>query len=241
MRKPTVFTPLLALLLLALPAWSQAAAPDAARADLSLQPFIAHYKGRANGFAVGDLGVRELQALGNGRYRLQYRAEALIYTLEETSEFELANGQIRPTRYRSNRGTFMKRRKTGLDFDWMHMTASFDYKGKTGQFSLQPGAQDPLSGSILLAQLLAPGQTSLSYLEADKKGIDTNRLELIDTPVLETEMGKIATWHLRRLHDNSKRKTEIWLHQQYPAIPVKVHQIDDTDEFQLELVTFELK
>lgn len=238
-RRLTTLVSGLILLLVAM--GSQAETVANTGTNNALQPFTAHYKGRANGFAVGNLGVRELKALGNGRYRLQYRAEALIYTLEETSEFEVTNGQLKPLQYRSNRGTFMKRRKTGLDFDWSHMTASFDYKGETGQFALQPGAQDPLSGSIVLAQLLAPGKSALEYLEADKKGLEANQLELIDEPVLETELGKIPTWHLKRLHHNPKRKTEIWLHRDYPSIPVKVHQIDDTDDFQLELVKFELQ
>ncbi len=229
---------LLMLPLLAIPAQTVLAEAKSANA---LQPFTAHYKGRANGFAVNDLGVRELKQLGNGHFQLQYRAEALIYTLEETSEFIVEDGQLKPLLYRSNRGTFMKRRKTSLDFDWSRMLASYDYKGQVGQFNLQNSAQDPLSGSIVLAQLLAPGKNQLEYLEADKKGIEANKLELIDEPVLETELGKIATWHLKRLHDNPKRKTEIWLHKDYPSIPVKVHQIDDTDEFQLELVKFELQ
>ncbi|NPU93822.1 MAG: DUF3108 domain-containing protein [Gammaproteobacteria bacterium] len=207
----------------------------------ALQPFTAHYKGRANGFAVGDLGARELKALGGGRYRLQYTAEALIYSLQETSEFTLTDGLLQPQLYRSDRGTFMKRRKVSLDFDWDRNLASFDYKGEAGQFNLQAGAQDPLSGSIVLAQLLLAGKPTIEYLEADKKGIEANQLELIDQPVLETELGKIPTWHLKRLHANPKRKTEIWLHKEYPAIPVKVHQIDDADEFQLELVRFELQ
>src|SRR3990167_6382834 len=217
-----------------------AGAETAAKKD-ALQPFTAHYKGSANGFAVGNLGVRELKALGGDRYSLLYTAEALIYTLQETSEFTLVDGQLQPQLYRSDRGTFMKRRKVSLDFDWSRNLASFDYKGQTGHFNLQPGAQDPLSGSIVLEQLLLAGTPAIEYLEANKKGIDTNKLELIDQPVLETELGKIPTWHLKRLHANPKRKTEIWLHKDYPAIPVKVHQIDDVDEFQLELVKFELQ
>ncbi|HVL02704.1 MAG TPA: DUF3108 domain-containing protein [Dongiaceae bacterium] len=230
---------LLTALMLAMLAFTATAAEPVSQG--ALQPFSAQYKGRANGFAVGDLGKRELQSLGGGRYRLQYTAEALIYSLQEVSEFTLVNGKLQPQLYRSDRGTFMKRRKVNLDFDWNRNLASFDYKGDVGQFNLQVGAQDPLSGSIVLAQLLLAGTPEIEYLEADKKGIEANKLELIDQPVLETDLGKIQTWHLKRIHANPKRKTEIWLHHQYPSIPVKVHQIDDTDEFQLELTKFELK
>ncbi|MEZ5507066.1 MAG: DUF3108 domain-containing protein [Gammaproteobacteria bacterium] len=212
-------------------------------ADLNqvLQPFEAHYKGRANGLAVGDLGVRELKALGNNRYQLQYRAEAMIYSLEETSVFMVEDGQLKPLQYRSNRGSFFSRRKAALDFDWGKNTGRYDYKGKTGSFPLQPNAQDPLSGSIELARLLAPEQEHIQYLEAEKKKIGTNELILIDQPELQTAIGTIKTWHLQRIHRDPERKTEIWLHHQYPAIPVRVHQNDEGDEFQLDIVRFELK
>lgn len=205
-----------------------------------LQPFSAHYQGRANGLSVSDLGVRELKALGDNRYQLEYRAEAMIYTLVETSVFQVQDAVIQPLSYRSSRGSFFNRRKATLDFDWDNLKGAYDYKGKTGKFTLQPNTQDPLTGSLELARLLAPETTRIDYLEADKKGIGSNELVLIDQPVIKTLIGDIKTWHLERIHRDNKRKTEVWLHHQYPTIPVKVHQTDDGDEFQLDITRFEL-
>lgn len=226
-------TLLLVLLLPALPVQA---------VDLSnvLQPFEAEYKGRANGMSVGDLGVRELKALGNNRYQLQYRAKAMIYSLEETSVFQVNDNLIQPISYRSSRGSFFSRRKASIDFDWSKNTASYDYKGRTGTFKLKPETQDPLSGSLRLARMLNANQPVLEYLEAEKRGIGSNELKLIDQPELETEVGTIQTWHLERIHRDPKRKTEIWLHKKYPSIPVKLHQTDDGDEFQLDIVRFKL-
>lgn len=225
---------LAALLLLTLPVMAQ-------DLDNVLRPFVAHYQGRANGLAVSDLGTRELKALGDGRYQLQYRASAMIYTLEETSQFEVKNSQLRPLAYTSNRGSFFKRRKASLDFDWNKNVGAYVFKETTGTFPLQPGTQDPLTGSLELARLLAPSKEKYSYLEAEKRGIGTNELVLIDQPELQTAMGTLKTWHLERIHRTNKRKTEIWLHHEYPAIPLKIHQTDDGDEFQLSITSFELK
>lgn len=225
---------LTALTLTTLPAMAEAL-------DNVLQPFVAHYQGRANGMAVSDLGVRELKAIGDNRFQLQYRAEAMIYTLEETSVFTVNDDVIQPLSYRSSRGTFFRRRKAALDFDWPKQQGSFDYKGKTGTFKLQHNTQDPLSGSLELARLLTPEKGKIDYLEAEKKGIGTNELIMIDQPEIKTAIGTIKTWHLERIHRDPKRKTEIWLHHQYPTIPVRVHQTDDGDEFQLDITRFELK
>ena len=219
-----------------------AALPASAQTlDDVLRPFVAKYQGRANGMAVSDLGIRELKSLGNGRYQLQYSASAMIYTLNETSEFDVRDGVIRPLSYKSDRGSFFKRRKATLDFDWEKKIGAYFFKEKSGTFALEPNTQDPLTGSLELARLLAPTKEKYIYREAEKRGIDTNELVLIDQPELNTAVGTVKTWHLERLHRDPKRKTEIWLHHQYPAIPLKVHQTDDGDEFQLDIAKFELK
>ncbi len=225
---------LLALMLVTLPVSAEAL-------EKILQPFTAHYQGRANGLAVNDLGVRELKALGNNQFQLQYRAEAMIYSLEETSIFRIEKNVIQPLSYRSNRGSFLHRREASLDFDWTTNKGAFDYKGKSGSFPLQPNTQDPLSGSLELARLLAPEKTRIKYQEAEKKGIGSTELVVIDQPMLKTALGELKTWHLERIHRDPKRKTEVWLHFEFPTVPVKVHQTVDGDEFQLDITRFELK
>lgn len=206
-----------------------------------LKPFVAHYKGRANGMSVSNLGQRELVQLEDGRYQLRYHASAMIYSLEESSEFRVADDTLIPLQYRSNRGSFFKRRKASIDFDWHANTGRYDYKGTTGTFPLEPNTQDPLSGSLELARLLAPNKNTYEYREAEKRGIGLNELILVDQPELKTALGTIKTWHLQRRHKDDKRSTEIWLHYDYPAVPVKVHQIDDGDEFQLDITRLEFR
>jgi hypothetical protein len=209
--------------------------------DQVLRPFTAHYKGRANGLAVSDLGMRELKPLGDGRYQLQYSASAMIYTLEETSVFKIEDGMIVPQTYRSNRGSFFNRRKASLDFDWSKGQGRYEFKGKRGEFVLEPNTQDPLTGGLELARLLRADQAKYLYREAEKRGISSNELVLIDQPEIETAIGTLKSWHLERLHKDPKRKTEIWLHHEYPAIALRVHQLDDGDEFQLDITKLEQK
>ena len=69
------------------------------RADaetMPFSPFTAHYRGEANGMSVSDLGSRKLISLGQERYRIEYDASAMIYRLEEQSEFLWQAGQPRP-------------------------------------------------------------------------------------------------------------------------------------------------
>lgn len=216
--------------------------PAAAQSlDQVLRPFTAYYKGRANGMAVSNLGSRELKSLGDGRYQLQYRASAMIYSLEETSVFTVENGVILPQTYRSNRGSFFNRRKASLDFDWSKRQGRYDFKGKTGDFVLESNTQDPLTGGLELARLLTPDRSKYQYLEAEKRGIDSNELVLIGQPDINTAVGTLKSWHLERLHKDPSRKTEIWLHHEYPTIALRVRQTEDGDEFQLDITRFEFQ
>ncbi|MEE2732839.1 MAG: DUF3108 domain-containing protein [Pseudomonadota bacterium] len=213
------------------------------RADaetMPFSPFTAHYRGEANGMSVQDLGTRTLSSLGQERYRIEYRAKAMIYSLQETSEFLWENGQPRPLHYDSSRGTFLKKRESQIDFNWTTGQGRYVHKKKAGKFTLSDGLQDPLSSTLLLALQVQAGQSTIRFREAKGNDQDLRVFSLLGTPELETESGRIKTFHLKRQHDDKKRHTEIWLHHDYPFIPVKVEQTDDGDRFLLELTRFHI-
>lgn len=203
-------------------------------------PFTASYRGEANGITVNDLGKRSLVSLGQDKYRLEYKAEAMIYSLKETSTFLWENGIPKPLSYDSKRGTLLKKRENHLAFNWSTHTGSFIHKKKSGNFSLVEGIQDPLSSTLLLALHIQDGKSDIKFLEAKGKSQDTRQFVLLGTPEITTQSGKIKTYHLKRLHEDDKRHTELWLHFDYPFIPVKVSQTDEGDRFLLELTEFML-
>ena len=213
------------------------------RADaetMPFSPFTANYRGEANGMSVSDLGSRKLISLGQERYRIEYKAKAMIYSLEETSDFLWENGVPKPISYDSSRGTFLKKRENKIRFDWTSGKGSYVHKKKKGEFPLSEGMQDPLSSTLLLALEVQAGKSTIHFKAAKGDDQEMRSFTLLGTPEIETDSGKIKTYHLKRLHDDKKRHTEIWLHHEYPFIPVKVEQTDDDDHFLLELTRLKL-
>lgn len=213
------------------------------RADaetMPFSPFTAHYRGEANGMSVKNLGSRKLISLGQERYRIKYDASAMIYSLQEQSEFVWQDGQPKPLEYDSSRGTFLKKRENHIKFDWQSGEGRYVHKKKKGTFELVDGMQDPLTSTLLLALEIQAGKAKIQFMEAKDNDQELRKFILLDKPTLNTPAGKIKTYHLKRLHDDKKRQTEIWLHHDYPFIPIKVEQNDDGDHFLLELTGFDL-
>lgn len=212
-----------------------------AKADMEPIPFsafTASYRGEANGISVEKLGKRSLTSLGDNQYQIEYNASAMVYSLKETSVFSWHQNVPRPQRYDSSRGTFLKKRENHIRFNWETGKGHYEHKKKEGDFELVAGMQDALTGTLFLALELDAGKSEISFMEAKDNDQEVRKFVLLDTPELDTDVGKIRTFHLKRLHDDEKRQTEIWLHQEYPYIPVKVQQYDDGDKFLLELTDF---
>jgi len=213
------------------------------RADAETMPFssfTAHYRGEANGMSVKNLGTRTLKSLGQDQFQLEYNAEAMIYSLKERSTFVWENGIPKPLAYDSTRGTFLKKRENHIQFNWPSGNGSFTHKKKKGSFKLLEGMQDPLTSTLLLALRLQDGNRSIEFMEAKDNDQEIRTFTLLGKPTIKTALGDVKTYHLQRLHDDKKRHTELWLHHDYPFIPVKVKQDDDGDRFLLELTQFSI-
>ncbi len=203
-------------------------------------PFSAEYSGEAKGISSDNLGSRKLIELDNGRYKIEYQAEVLVYSLEETSMFEWDNGTPKPLQYKSSRGAAFSKRKSNMDFDWPNKTIRYDHKGKKGTLPLTEGTQDPLTGIMLVASELLSDKKEVSFRQAVGKKFSDRQFVLKGKVDIETNMGNVTTFKVERLHDDPERRTIIWLHSEYPYIPVKVQQYDDGDLFLLEINSFKL-
>jgi hypothetical protein len=197
--------------------------------------FTASYRGEAYGMSMDELGTRSLKHVGDNRYRIEYKANAMMYSMEETSEFIWQENHIVPLSYHSVRGTFLSKRKAQLLFDWDANIAQYKVKQRSGQFAISSGDQDPITSALTLALKVASEDPSIEVPEAKKDSVELLKFERIDEPELETPIGNIQTIHLKRIHDDPERHTEIWVHRDYPYIPVKLRQNDDGEVFLLEL------
>ena len=201
-------------------------------------PFTAQYSGEAKGMTFDNLGSRKLVDLGNQRYRMEYTAEAMVYKIEESSVFDWhASGPV-PIQYQSKRGTLFKKRKSSMWFDWENNQINFTNKKDKGVLPLTEGIQDPLTSPLLLALAMQSDKSEIEFTEALGHKTKNRRFELIGKSRIKTQLGELPVYHLKRMHDDPNRETEIWLHEEHPYIPVKVKSVDDGDQFILELTGF---
>lgn len=206
-----------------------------------IQPFTASYRGEAYGMTLEDLGTRSLKVTGDNRYRMEYHAKALMYYMDETSDFIWKDNRIVPLAYNSSRGTFLSKRKAQLLFDWDNLIANYKVRDRKGQFTISPGDQDPITSALVVALEVNNKAEPISVSEAKKDSVRLRKFERIDEPALETPLGKINTIHLQLVDDDPERQTEIWVHEEYPFIPVKLRQNDEGDVFVLELIGLKLE
>ncbi len=208
---------------------------------LILKPFTASYRGEALGLSQAEFGERKLFQVDQNHYRFESAASAYVYSAQESSDFSWENNQAIPQSYRSETQTLFKTRKNRIHFDHAAKIISYTYKKKSGTMQLEGNIQDPLTSFITLASRLAAGETTISVAEAKGRKIKHRTFQLIDTPTLLTERaGAIKTYHLALKDEDPKRQTEVWLHHQYPYIAVRIKQLDDDDQFLLELTDFKL-
>ncbi|MGB3623100.1 MAG: DUF3108 domain-containing protein [Ketobacter sp.] len=212
----------------------------AATVEFPFKLFTASYRGEAYGMSMEKLGTRSLMQVDAQRYRIEYKANAMMYSMEETSDFIWQDNHIIPLAYHSERGTFLSKRKARLLFDWDAGTAEYKVKKRSGEFTISPGDQDPITSTLTLALKIDQKNPLIEVSEAKKDSVEMLEFERIDEPELQTPIGDIKTLHLRRIHDDPERQTEIWVHREYPYIPVKLRQNDDGEVFLLELTDLKL-
>ncbi|CBL46836.1 Hypothetical protein HDN1F_32530 [gamma proteobacterium HdN1] len=203
-------------------------------------PFEAQYKANYNGYEFGNLVTRRLERLPNGEFRHSYRADYLLYFLQEESVLQIDGCNLRPLRYELERGTFLKKKRTAISFDWKKRIASYEYKGKSGTFPLVANAIDPMNAMLRVACQLTTEKKTLSFPQVDDNKIETQDYRLLGPETLDTANGKINTIRVERVHDNN-RQTLLWLMASNPTIVVRGYQRDkDGSIYKLELLRWKL-
>ena len=105
------------------------------------RPFHAEYVAEFEGLPIKAKGVRELQRLENGEYRLTSSATSMIARVVETSEFSFSGNELAPRRYDYTRSGLGKKKQAFLSFDYSNETLLHE----DGSSELIAGTLDKLS------------------------------------------------------------------------------------------------
>ena len=219
--------------------------PTLSWAEIVANPrlFHAEYVAKSEGFPVKAKGVRELQRLENGDYRLTSSATSVLARVTETSEFSFAGNQLTPSRYDYTRGGLAKSKQTFIAFDYGSMTLLHE----DGTSELVAGTLDKLSYQYQLKLDLANlnlserSSSTLEYTVADGNKLKHYRFRVAGEEVLTTPAGDMLTVKLERIRAHgSDRQTTFWLAKDHDYLLTKLKQQGNGKGFELNLESFTL-
>ena len=204
-------------------------------AGLLASGYEATYEVLHNEFYLGDT-VRSLKKSANGGWLYRSHTEPkgvasafVADIIDESSTIQQIGGGVRPTSYSYHQHGGKKETKFNLTFDWKAGTLSNTHNKQTS--TLKAGTHDLLSFQLQLMQDIQAGKKSVNYTIADKKRVDTYKLQLTETEEIETN---IKTFRAVKLVSNkirNKMQFIIWCAPELDYLPVKVMKIEeDGDE-----------
>jgi hypothetical protein len=203
-----------------------------------LQPFTASYTADWKQLPISGSAERNLKALGNGRWELDFEASMLVASLSEVSVFTLDKHTFLPVSYRFSRGGMGKSKEINLDFDWNQKQVMGTDRDQSVHFPLIRGLLDKSTYQLALQHDVAQGKTSMSYQVVDGDEIETYDFRVLGEERVRTKAGLINAIKVERVRDPTKssRKTLFWLAKDWNFLLVRLHQVEkDGKEYQIML------
>lgn len=195
----------------------------------TLPPYEAAYTTKLRGIKI--TGTRKFENTGENRYKVSWKAKALWMRLNEWSEFELVNGEVRPLSYHYTRQGLGSDRPIHIYFDYDNNQINAS-KGKDKyQFALQPGTLDKLSYQVQMQidLLERPQAKNLAYTVANHDRLKKYAFTYQQTDIIDTQLGEVEALLFKR-RKNEKKSTEIWLSPLQYYLPVKIQQTEGKDK-----------
>lgn len=219
-------TRLLALLLLMLPLFAQAAPPPKA--------FSADYDVFQNNRRVGTGTVR-FQPLANGQWELvstsqatRGMASAAGVSRNERSVLRWADGRAEVVSYQMDMRAAWTRRSQSLVVDASKRTATSTYRDQVFPLRFEPGMVDRHSVTVaIMADLAAGLREPLEYAVADRRELDHHRYQVAANVRLGTALGTQPALRVERVRDDdSGRRTKLWFAKDLDWLPLRIKQYE---------------
>jgi hypothetical protein len=201
--------------------------------------FAIEWKGITCGYSTFDF-IRT--GANSFTYRSQQTARGIFRlafpdALNQTSNFSLVDGVLRPTSYHAAEEGHAADKSVDLKFDWQTHRVSGVSQTKPVDLPLQDGTQDGMSVQIELMRELAAGRSPQGFWLVDNDEIKQYKYVREGTETLETGVGKLETVRYRSEHEGSSRVTRLWLAQSLGYLPVRAERSRNGNaDFSLEIL-----
>lgn len=183
-------------------------------------------------------GERRLEALPDGRWKMQNNARVMMMDVIERSTFTLPGGRVNPLSYDFT-NPLSQDRSMSLGFDWPNNTVTNLGNKKT--LPLAPGVYDKLSYQLQMQMDVCANPDKFAgenYTIVDRNKLKTYRVEAVGRDVQKTPAGMLTTIHLKQFRPDKPdgKDTQIWLAADYHCLLVRLDQYDGNDVISLKLV-----
>lgn len=189
--------------------------------------YEASYQGRAVGEAEFSVTLPDA-ADGTYQFRSSLRIRGLYRLVapappEESSEFTLEGGRIRPSAYSFRDRTRRGEDSFDIEFDWQLGRATTVAEGISVESDLVPGMLD--RGSLQVAlMLLSDDFTTDQVTLLDRDGPEIHELRAIGEETLDTPLGQFRTRKLIQQRQGSSRQTLIWMAPDLHGLAVRIER-----------------
>lgn len=201
-------------------------------------PFSASYTADWKQLPVSGSAERSLEALPDGRWKLNFEASMLLAGLTEESIFRVDGDTLMPVTYRYSRNGLGKSKEVEHDFDWSQKQVLGSDRGDPLRLPINRGMLDKSTYQQALQHDVAAGKTSMSYQVVDGDEIDVYDFRVLGEEAVQTRAGLIDAIKVERVRDptQSSRKTVLWFAKDWDYLLVRLHQVEkDGKEYQIML------
>ncbi len=206
----------------------------------ALKPFTAEYQ--SQGFGMEITIKRQLVQNTDGSWTASANTSKLFFSVNESSEFTVDNGLIKPRKHFYQQTSGGKKNRD-WHFDYSKNTVTNVNPKDPWSLPLQAKAQDRFSYQLQMGLDLACRGNStadLAYFIPDDNNYDEYRFAYLGTETLDTALGQVETVKLERSRSNNTRKDIIWLAPQWNYQMVLLRHIEKGETTDTKILSLEL-
>ncbi len=191
------------------------AADKVPETELSWKPFRARYSVYRNGKLIGKSNVVmdfsgtlwSIKSETRGTHGL---AKLLKARDNGYVDGHLDEGRFIPDNYSQHTRVIGMDNRWTAQFDWQNNRVHITQDRKEMDLDLGEGGLDPLTITMEIRRHLRQNNHQLRFWRIDEDKLKDQEFRVLETQLLETSLGCIATIPVERIHRGGKRYTRAW-------------------------------
>ncbi|MBW8192206.1 DUF3108 domain-containing protein [Neiella marina] len=198
-----------------------------------LVAFHSNYKVFRNGSEVGN-GQRTFHNSTDGRWYFASESNLSWFILsdkrKEQSWLKLTDGQVNSVEYQFNRSGTGPDKESHIIFDDDKKSLTDIYDDDPLETDWSEDLLDPVGYQLQMRLDVAAGKKELSYPVLYKGERRDYRYEVVGEELLDLPIGKVEAVKIKRIRNNKRRETFVWLSKDHDFIVARIWQSKDGEE-----------